>query len=85
MSDVFYFLNHLEVAGYLEENDYSNFQLIIKLLRNEFPGIDSNIIKNMINFVDDLRVCCLSEGFDQVQSLTFNLREDIFYLLNKIE
>ena len=31
MSDVLYFLNHLDVAGYLEENEYSNVQLIEKL------------------------------------------------------
>ena len=39
----------------------------------------------MISIVDGLRVCFLTQGLDQVQSLTFNLREDIFYLLNKIE
>ena len=85
VSDVLFFPNHLDVAGYLEENEYSKFQLIEKILRNEFSGIDSNIVKNMIKIVDDLRVCFPTQGFDQVESLSFNLREDIFYLSNKIE
>ena len=85
VTDDLYFLSHLDMAGYLENNEYSNFQLIKKLLRNEFSGIDSNLVENIININDDSRVCFLTQGFDQVQSLALNLREDIFYLLNKIE
>ena len=45
VNDVFYFLNHLDLAGYLKENEYSNFQLIRKILRNEFSGIGSHVVK----------------------------------------
>ena len=81
INDVLHFLNKLDSAGYLENDDYENFNCIKKVLTAEFQDVNSEKLIYMLGVVDDLPVSFITQTFEQIQSLTNGLREDIFSLV----
>ena len=83
INDVLHFLNYLDFVADLRSGEYSNFNRIKKVLKDNFQDTDSEQLIHLLGFVDDLRILFLNHDFKGVNPLTESLRERIFTLHEK--
>ena len=77
INDVLHFLNYLDSVADLENHEYSNFDRVKKVLKDNFQDVD------LLGIVDDLHILFLNQDFNEYNPLLKSLRERIFTLYEK--
>ena len=83
INDVLHFLNYLDSVADLENHEYSNFDCVKKVLKDNFQDVDLEQLILMLRVVDDLHILFLNQDFNEYNSLIESLRERIFTLYEK--
>ena len=82
-NDVLHFLNYLDSVADLENHEYSNFDRVKKVLKDNFQDVDLGHLIHMLGIVDDLHILFLNQDFGEYNPLIESLRERIFTLYEK--
>ena len=82
-NDVLHFLNYLDSVADLENHEYSNFDRVKKVLKDNFQVVDLGQLIQMLGVVDDLHLLFLNQDFNEYNPLKESLRERIFTLYEK--
>ena len=80
INDVLHFLNYLDSVADLENHEYSNFDRVKKVLKDNFHDVDLGQLIHMLGVVDDLHFLFLNQDFNEYNPLIESLRERIFTL-----
>ena len=83
INDVLYFLNYLDSVADLENHEYSNFDRVKKVLKDNFQDVNLEQLIHMLGVVDDLHILFLNQDFYEYNPLIESLRERIFTLYEK--
>ena len=83
INDVLHFLNYLNCVGALENHEYSNFDRVINVLKDNFQDVDLEQVIHMLGVVDDSHILFLNQDFNEYDRLIESLREGIFTLYEK--
>ena len=83
INDVLHFLNYLDSVVDLENHEYSNFDCVKKVLKDNFQDVDLGQLIHMLGVVDDLHILFLNQDFNKYNPLIESLRERIFTLYEK--
>ena len=81
INNLLHFLNYLDFVADFRSDDYSNFNHIIKVSKDNFQDVDSEQLIHML-VVDDIRIPFLRQDFNEVNPLTESLREN-FHTIRK--
>ena len=80
INDVLHFLNCLDSVADLENHEYSNFDRVKKVFKDNFQDMDLGQLIHMLGVVDDLHILFLNQDFNEYNPLIESLRERIFTL-----
>ena len=83
INDVLHFLNYLDSVADLENHEYSNFDRVKKVLKDNFQDVDLGQLIHMLGVVDDLHILFLNQDFNEYNPLIESLRERIFALYER--
>ena len=83
INDVLHFLNYLDSVADLENHEYSNFDRVKKVLKDNFQDMDLGQLIHMLGVVDDLHILFLNQDFNEYNPLIESLRERILILYEK--
>ena len=83
INDVLHFLNYIDSVADLENHEYSNFDRVKKVLKDNFQDVDLGQLIHMLGVVDDLHILFLNQDFNEYNPLIESLRERIFTLYEK--
>ena len=83
INDVLHFLNYLDTVADLENHEYSNFDRVKKVLKDNFQDADLGQLIHMLGVVDDLHILFLNQDINEYNPLIESLRERIFILYEK--
>ena len=83
INDVLHFLNYLDNVADLENHEYSNFDRVKKVLKDNFQDVDLGQLIHMLGVVDDLHILFLNQDFNEYNPLIESLCQRIFTLYEK--
>ena len=83
VNDIMYFRKDLFFVGYLEEDDFKQFDCVRKKLVDEIQDLDSKNIVNNLSILDDLYISFRTQEFSHIVDKVKLLREDIFQLIKE--
>ena len=83
INDVLHFLNYLDSVADLENHEYSNFDRVKNVLKDNFQDMDLEQLIHMLGVVDDLHILFLNQDFNKYNPIIESLRERIFTLYEK--
>ena len=83
INDVLHFLNYLDSIADLQNHEYSNFDRVKKVLKDNFQDVDLGQLIHMLEVVDDLHILFLNQDFNEYNPLRESLRGRIFTLYEK--
>ena len=83
INDVSHFLNKVGLVADSERDEFKKFNCIRKVSTNEFQGLNTEKLINMLGVVDDIHILFITQYFQIVRALTNVLRDDIFLLFSE--
>ena len=83
INDVLHFLNYLDSVADLENHEYSNFDRVKKVLKDNFQDVDMGQLIHMLGVVDNLHILFVNQDLNEYNPLIESLRERIFTLYEK--
>ena len=83
INDVLNFLNQLEIFKIISGLDYNTFNIIRKILIDEFCYIDDDKLIKILKNLDDIYIDYIKKNINFDETLVKPLRDNIFEIYEK--